>query len=117
MFMRERSDKAALLLQPLEHEAGDVPGVGRRGVGRCRGSVERLYLHEPVIVVAPDPERRRRRRLVDEHGAHVGVGRHQVLHCGSGLGIEAHDPVGMHRRDPELAVPVEIGPVRIRAGR
>src|SRR5882672_1027328 len=26
-------DKPALLLQPLEHEAGDVPGVARRGVG------------------------------------------------------------------------------------
>ena len=32
MFMRERWDKAALFLQPLEHEAGDVPGVARRGV-------------------------------------------------------------------------------------
>src|SRR5258708_848149 len=51
MFMRERSDKPALFLQPLEHQAGDVPGAGRRGVGRCRGSVERLYLHEPVVVV------------------------------------------------------------------
>src|SRR5712691_9410959 len=29
MFMRERSDKAALFLQPLEHEPRDVPGVGR----------------------------------------------------------------------------------------
>src|SRR5882762_8158486 len=29
MFVRERSDKAALFLQPLEHEAGDVPGAGR----------------------------------------------------------------------------------------
>src|SRR5713101_1269513 len=67
MFMRERWDKAALFLQPLEHGAGDVPGVGRRGVGRCRSSVEWLYLHDPVVVVAADPERRRRGRLVDEH--------------------------------------------------
>src|SRR5260370_17457205 len=59
---------------------------------RCRGSVERLYLHEPVVVVAADPERRRRRRLVDEHRAHVGVGRHPVLPRGSALGIEAPAP-------------------------
>src|SRR6266853_6240406 len=32
---------------------------------RCRGSVECLYLHEPVVVVAADPERHRRRRVVD----------------------------------------------------
>src|SRR2546423_13339014 len=46
---------------------------------RCGGSVQGLDLHDPVVVVAPDPERRRRRRLVDEHRAPVGVGRHQGL--------------------------------------
>src|SRR2546425_3964930 len=104
---------------------GDVIDAGKngrassRGAGaeEYRGSVEWLYLHDPVVVVAADPERRRRRRVVDEHRAHIGVGRHQVLHRVAGLGIEPYGPVGVHRRRPDFAVLVDIGPVRIGAGR
>src|SRR6185436_18845617 len=82
---------------------------------RCR-SVERLDLHDPVVVIAADPEGHRRRRVVDEHRAHVGVGGHHVLNGGVGLGIEPHHAVGVHRRGPDFAVLVEIRPVRIRGG-
>src|SRR5882672_2449884 len=88
----------------LDLRASEPPGTGSRkeelsrrtptfspriaAAERYRGSVERLYLHDPVVVVAADPERHRRGRVVDEHRAHVGVGRHQVLHRVAGLGIE-----------------------------
>src|SRR2546428_12671940 len=51
---------------------------------RCGGPGQGFELHDPVAVAAPDPEPRRRRRLVDEHPAHVGVGPHQALNRGSG---------------------------------
>ena len=89
------------------HGALGLPGGPARPVLFGRGAntlepaprfvgdlVERLHFHDPVVVVAADPERHRRRRIVDEHRAHVGVGRHQVLHRLAGLGIEPHDAVG-----------------------
>ena len=75
-------------------------------------SVERLHLHESVIVVAADPERHRRRRIIDEHRTHIGVGWHQILHRLARLGIEPHDPVRVHRGGPQFTVLVEISPVR-----
>src|SRR6476620_9609648 len=75
-----------------------------------RDLVERLHFHDPVVVVAADPERHRRRRIVDEHRAHVGVGRHQILHRMAGLGIEPHDAICVHRGGPEFTV-LEISPV------
>src|SRR6516164_292384 len=74
--------------------------------------IERLHFHQPVIMVAADPERHRRRRIVDEHRAHVGVGRHKILHRLAGLGIEPHDAVGVHRGGPEFTVLVEISAIR-----
>src|SRR5581483_7752259 len=85
--------------------------------GAAAGSVERLDPDDAVVVVAADPEGHRRRGVVDEHGAHVGVGGHQVLHRGRGPGIEAHDAVGVHGRGPDLAVLVEVRAVRVGARR
>src|SRR5262245_21063660 len=61
-----------------------------------RKSVERFHLHEPVVVIAADPERHRSRRIVDEYRPHVRVGWHEVLHRGASLWIEPHDAVGVH---------------------
>src|SRR6516164_1232525 len=74
-------------------------------------SVERLHLHEPVVVVAADPERHRSRRIVDEYRPHVRVGWHEVLHHGAGLWIEPHDAVGVHGGGPQFTVLVKISSV------
>src|SRR5580692_5104047 len=56
-------------------------------------SVERLDLHDAMVVIAADPERHRRRRVVDSYRAHIGVGRHQILLGLAGLRVHAHDAV------------------------
>src|SRR5262249_49763761 len=59
-------------------------------------SVERLDLDDGGAVVAADPERDRRRRVVDEHPADVGRPRQQIFHELPVPGVEPHDAVRQH---------------------
>src|SRR6185437_9968989 len=83
---------------------------------RCN-SLERLDVHQRVIVVAADPDAHRRRRVVDKDRPHVGVRRHQILVGLPGLGIGPYDAVGTHGGGPDVAVLVDFGAVRVRVGR
>src|SRR5690242_5547147 len=67
------------------------PMAGGQGC-RPEGSVERFDLDEVGAVIAADPERHRRRRIVDEHAADVGGLWQQILHERPGLGIEPNHP-------------------------
>src|SRR5690242_12561057 len=48
-----------------------IVSYASRAIPIAENLVERLHLYDSVVMVAADPERHRRRRIVDEHGAHV----------------------------------------------
>src|SRR5580700_8272220 len=57
--------------------------------------VQRFDLDEGGLVVAAGPERHGRGRIIDEHAAHIGLGRQLILDALPGLGVEPHDAVGV----------------------
>src|SRR5690349_10276883 len=84
-----------------------IVSCASRAIPIAETLVERLHLYDSVVMVAADPERYRRRRIVDEHRAHVGVRRHQILNRTACPRIQAHDAIGAHRGGPDFAVLVE----------
>src|SRR5215470_4625440 len=68
-------------------------------------------------VVAAHPERHRRRRVVNVHGAHVGAARHQIFDDLAAFRIKTYHAVGTHAAGPELTVPVGLCAVGVRPRR
>src|SRR5437867_2941404 len=66
--------------------------------------VQRLQLDDGSAVIAPHPERHRRRPTVDEHPADVRRPGEQVFGELAGLRIEPQNAIGQHGARPRLAV-------------
>src|SRR5262245_28376481 len=108
-----RSYTTPIRLSTAQTTARRAPAPHDGAGAQASASVQWLHLDQGGAMVAPDPERDRRRRIVDEHGAHVGFARQQVLDRLAGLGIEPDGAVGMHAAGPYLAVLVHGGAIRI----
>ena len=80
--------------------------AGSKVTARSGGSIQRLELDDIAVVVVADPERHRRGRVVDEHAPHVGRHRKEIAHRLPGLGVDAHDGVGVHAARPQFAIAV-----------
>src|SRR5712671_2892502 len=79
--------------------------------------IQRLQLDEGGAVVAAGPEGDRGGRVVDEHGAHVGLMRQLIFDALARVRIEPHGAIRMHAAGPDLAVLVDGRAVRIGEGR
>ncbi len=75
-------------------------------------SIQRFDLHHSVVVVAADPERHRRRRVVDRTPCAYWCRTASDIARSGRSSDRAHDAVGAHGRGPDLAVLVELGAVR-----
>src|SRR4029077_20393259 len=111
-----RAVKAAEMRTGFLAYMADPPlGVECRRPGRPRLAArlfERLQTDNRSAVIAPDPERDGRGRVVDEHAADVRLARPQILDGRSSHGIEPQDAVAGHRSAPQLAVLVDEDVVR-----
>jgi hypothetical protein len=96
--------------------AGHKPGHLNFDAGPLN-SVQRLDLDQRMVVIAADPEGHRFGRIVERDRAHIDVARHQELDRLAGLRVDPHHAVGAHGRSPQIAVLVELRPVRERIGR
>src|ERR1700692_557529 len=84
LLIRDRSGSAFVTIPGLQRTTSCCAAPGKR---LC--SIQRLDLHDPVVVITADPERHRARRVVDEHRGHVGGGRAQILHGSGGCRVDA----------------------------
>src|SRR5262245_21749352 len=79
--------------------------------------VQRFQLYDRRAVIAADPERHRRGRVVDEHPPDVGLARQQIVDHLPRLRVDPRHLVGDHRARPRLLILVDGDVVRRRPGR
>src|ERR1051326_3006564 len=72
----------------------------------------RFQLEHGRPVIAPHPERHRRRRIIHEDAPYVRLARQQILGHLARFGIEPRDAVGPHRSRPDVAVFVRHNVIR-----
>src|SRR5262245_33000200 len=75
--------------------------------------IQRLELDDRGAVVAADPERDRRRGVVDNDAADVGRVRQKIFDELPSLGIESRDAIAQHRAGPCLPVAVDDHVIRL----
>src|ERR1041384_7294866 len=72
----------------------------------------RFQLEHGCPVIASDPERHRRCRIIHEDAPYVRLARQQILGHLARFGIEPRDAVGPHRSRPDVAVLIRHNVIR-----